>query len=62
MGTENPLLNSAYNTMKEENHEWLKNIHFYFYFYTKQAWLTSDRAPDLGINNIIEHLKSSVTS
>ncbi len=28
MGTKNPLLNRVYNTMKEEYHEWLQNIHF----------------------------------
>ncbi len=29
-------LNRAYNTMKEDNHELLQNIHF---FYTKLAWV-----------------------
>ena len=30
-GTVNPLLNRAYNTMKEENHQWLQNIQFFLF-------------------------------
>ncbi len=31
MGTENPLLSSVYNTMKEENHEWLQKYSLFLY-------------------------------
>ncbi len=55
METENPLLNSAYNTMKEENHEWLQNIHFLYKIGMGDIW-QSPRSWDK------EHLKSRVTS
>ncbi len=48
------LLNKAYNTMKEENHEWLQNIHFLQNKIGMADVWQSPRTCDK------EHLKSSV--
>ncbi len=56
MGTGNPLLNRAYNTMKEDNHEWLQDIYFFLYKIGMVDVWQSPRSWDK------EHLKNRVTS
>ncbi len=39
-GTENVLLNNAFNSMKRENHPWLQNVYFFlFKIRLKEVWL-----------------------
>ena len=43
-GTKNPLLNLAYQTMKNENHQWCKNIEYYFWkIGYRNMWLNPEK-------------------